>query len=290
MRRMKLVWAGVISVALIVSPGVAHLGPLSAAHAAVGDPAGQRAAAGSGSTPGQGCDPDDLPGGSEGPDDDGDECNFTIMGNLATPLPNSGLAEFAQGSPAAAKNCNFFLFQGAQAEAATAGAYIGAHNAPTGSAWFDHFLGGSGTPLDALDGSPLSAAAKADPQFQAMDKAVQAEAKAKLDGGALDVKVSSSLKRIDFSSAGNSDLQLAFGGTQGLEVTGSGFPQHGRYVGRISYRIRDVYGFYPTSKFLGASKAMNYLQGTCGAPYTPGGAHWFYSSVIVTVPFSQPIG
>lgn len=33
-----------------------------------------------------------------------------------------------------------------------------------------------------------------------------------------------------------------------------------------------------------------YLQSTCGAPDFPQGAHWFYSAVIVTVPFNQPTG
>ena len=207
------------------------------------------------------------------------------------PTPSSGLGEFAQGSAAAAKDCNYFKFQAAHAVASAAEEYVSLHDAPTAVHWFEWFLGGSGTELFALNGSPLSDEVKADPQFQALDKAVQAEAKALLDSGQLDVTVSSSLKTLDFSASGtNSDLKLAVGGTQGLEVTGSGYPQHGRYVGRITYTIRDVYGFYATGKFLGASSAMHYLQGTCGAPYVPGGAHWFYASIIVTVPFDQPIG
>jgi hypothetical protein len=61
----------------------------------------------------------------------------------------------------------------------------------------------------------------------------------------------------------------------------------GRYVGQITYTIRDVYGFYDTDKFLGYSRKMHYLQGVCGAPAYRGGAHWFYTSVVVTVPFDQ---
>lgn len=121
---------------------------------------------------------------------------------------------------------------------------------------------------------------------------VQDAAKHLLDGGELEVDVTPILHTLDFSrTTSNIDLQLAFGGTQGIDVTGRGFPQNGRYVGQLTYVIHDVYGFYDTSKFLGTSSSMHYLKSTCGAPfYFPQGAHWFYSAVIVTVPFNQPIG
>ena len=40
-----------------------------------------------------------------------------------------------------------------------------------------------------------------------------------------------------------SDLYWGFRGTQGLTVTGSGRRENGRYVGILSYVIRDSYGF-----------------------------------------------
>jgi hypothetical protein len=287
--RKKLVWAGVLGVVLLLSAGAGRLG--APADAVTGAPATSHASVASASTPGWDCDPNDLPGGSEGPDDDGDECNFTITGSIPVPTPSSGLGEFAEGSPANAANCSAIKFAAAQVVAGGALTYIDAHDAPYAITWLEHFLNGTGTPLYAPNGGSLSRAVQADPQFIELNNTVQATAKGLLDGGELDVDVTPVLHTLNFSVSGTDiDLQLSFGGTQGIEVDGNGFPQNGRYIGQLTYTIEDVYGFYATGKFLGASSAMHYLQGTCGAPYYSGGAHWFYSSVIVTVPFNQPIG
>jgi hypothetical protein len=166
-----------------------------------------------------------------------------------------------------------------------------ASGAPDGADLLAQFLNGSGVAIDYPDGSSLADKVKASPRFQALDQAVQAEAKAKLDAGQQDVTVTSSLKTVDFtigSGQTNWDLYLAFGGTQGLDVSGSGFPINGRYVGTITYVIRDTYGFSTASKFLGVGPQMHYLQTVCGAPFFTGGAHWFPDSVTVTVPFDQP--
>jgi hypothetical protein len=239
------------------------------------------------------CDPDDLPGASEGPDDDGDECNFTITGHHALPPVNQDPdGEFAQGSPALAKKCNKIIYSLAELDGASAMSTMSLVGAPTGQAWLRHFLDGTGTPIDLGDSSKLAAEVKSTSVFKNLDKAVQAEAKKQLDQGELAVNLSSSIKNTpDFYSLGShSDPFWAFGGTQGLDVVGNGFPQHGQYVGQITYTIRDIYGFYKNSKFLIVGQEMHYLQGTCGAPFRKGGAHWFADSVTVTVKFQQPIG
>lgn len=286
--RMKLVWAGMLGVVLILSPGAGRLAAQTA-NAVTGTPATAHAPAAGAGTPD--CDPNDLPGGSEGPDDDGDECSFTITGSVPVPTPASGLGEFAEGSPAQAKSCDTIRYHAATVVAGDALLYLDAHDAPYAVAWLEHFLNGTGTPMDAPDGGSLSQAARNDPQFQDLDHNVQQIAKKLLDVGELDVDVSPILHTLDFSKSGtDTDLQLAFGGTQGIEVEGDGFPQNGRYIGSLTYTIEDVYGFYATGKFLGVSSVMHFLQSTCGAPAFPDGAHWFYTSVTVTVPFNQPIG
>lgn len=239
------------------------------------------------------CDPADLPGGAEGPDNDGDECNFTITGKLKLPpVSTDPSSEFASGSPQLARMCDPYLFQADERAGVFAEDGFNIVGATNAASLLSHFLGGSGTSVDYADGSSLSIKVKADSQFQAADKAFQQAAKALLDGGQQGVDITSSLHTVDFSvnEPPNSDPRWSFGGTQGLDVQGSGYQQNGRYVGTITYTIRDVYGFYPTAKFLGWGPKMHYLQGICGAPYYKGGAHWFYDSVTVTVPFKQPIG
>ncbi len=171
--------------------------------------------------------------------------------------------------------------------------------APHGAELLVHFLDGTGSPVSYAEGSSLAAEVKASTRFKALDKAVQAEAKRKLDVaqqnviGEQNVIVSSSLKTIDFtfgSDQSNWDLYLAFGGTQGLKVDSEGlFPIEGRYVGTITYVIQDTYGFSTAPKFLGVGPQMHYLQTVCGAPDFQGGAQWFPTSLTVTVPFDQPV-
>ena len=85
-----------------------------------------------------------------------------------------------------------------------------------------------------------------------------------------------------------SDLYWGFRGTQGLTVTGSGRRENGRYVGTLSYVIRDSYGFPTDDTLEGFGPPMRYLQTACGAPQHAGGARWFPDTITVTVPFSRP--
>ena len=84
-----------------------------------------------------------------------------------------------------------------------------------------------------------------------------------------------------------SDLYWGFRGTQGLTVTGSGHRENGRYVGTLSYVIRDSYGFPAGDTLEGFGPPMRYLQTACGAPQHAGGARWFPDTITVTVPFSS---
>lgn len=244
------------------------------------------------------CDPDDLPGAAEGPDDDGDECNFTITGHHPLPpVDQDPTGEFAQGSAALAKTCNAFTFFRYQFLGVSAAASMGnLLKAPTGEAWLLHFLGGTGTAIHLDDNSQLAAAVKSSSVFKNYDKVVQAEIKKDLDSGVQNVMLnykdpSSSIHNTpDFSAAPRrSDPHWAFGGTQGVDVSGSGFPQHGQYVADLTYTIRDIYGFYQ-NKRVDYGPEMHYLQSICGAPFHKGGAHWFEDSVTVKVKFQQPIG
>src|ERR1700738_2755138 len=73
-------------------------------------PAATAAANGPASAAVSACDPNDLPGGAEGPDNDGDECGFKITGHISLPRPPQDPAtlaasEFAVGSPQLAAAC-----------------------------------------------------------------------------------------------------------------------------------------------------------------------------------------
>ena len=95
------------------------------------------------------------------------------------------------------------------------------------------------------------------------------------------------LPTVAFEST-NSDLYWGFRGTQGLAVTGSGVRKDGRYVGTLTYVIRDSYGFPADDTLDGFGPPMRYLQTVCGAPQHAGGARWFPDAITVTVPLSQP--
>jgi hypothetical protein len=71
-------------------------------------------------------------------------------------------------------------------------------------------------------------------------------------------------------------------------VTGTVQRADGRYVGTLSYVIRDSYGFPAEDTLTGFGAPMRYLQTVCGAPQQAGGAHWFPDTITVTVPFSHP--
>jgi hypothetical protein len=121
-----------------------------------------------------------------------------------------------------------------------------------------------------------------------VDNEVQEAIFSQLKDGKTRVQLSAAqLPTVAFESK-SSDLYWGFRGTQGLTVTGSGSRKTGRYVGTLSYVIRDSYGFPASDTLHGFGAPMRYLQTACGAPHHPGGAHWFPDTITVTVPFNRP--
>lgn len=161
-------------------------------------------------------------------------------------------------------------------------------NFPASAYLLTHFLEGKGTEVDYRAGSPISRQALASSAFRAVNNEVRQAILGQLEAGRTRVRLSAAqLPTMAFESKA-SDLYWGFRGTQGLTVTGSGRRENGRYVGTLSYVIRDSYGFPVSDTLDGFGPPMRYLQTACGAPQHAGGAHWFPDTITVTVPFNQP--
>jgi hypothetical protein len=150
-----------------------------------------------------------------------------------------------------------------------------------------HFLAGRGTSVNYQAGSPLSRQARASSPFRALNSELQHAVLGQLKAGRARVQLAAAqLPLVTFEST-TSDLYWGFRGTQGLTVTGRGSREHGRYVGTLTYVIRDSYGFPAADTLGGFGAPMRYLQTACGAAQHPGGAHWFPDTITVTVPFNR---
>lgn len=159
---------------------------------------------------------------------------------------------------------------------------------PAAASLLRHFLAGAGTAISYPAGSRISRLAAASSAFQGVNEQVQAAVGRALRVGGTRVELSAGqLPTVTFSVT-SSDLYWSFRGTQGLTVTGHGGRQGGRYVGTLTYVIRDSYGFPADDTLDGFGPPMRYLQTACGAPQHAGGARWFPDTVTVTVPFAQP--
>jgi hypothetical protein len=159
---------------------------------------------------------------------------------------------------------------------------------PAAAGLLRHFLAGEGTGINYLAGSRVSGLAMASSAFQVVNEQVQAAIAHQLKAGDARVELSAGqLPTVTFSAT-TSDLYWSFRGTQGLTINGSGSRKSGRYVGTLTYVIRDSYGFPVDDTLAGFGPPMRYLQTVCGAPQHAGGAHWFPDTVTVTVPFDQP--
>jgi hypothetical protein len=151
-----------------------------------------------------------------------------------------------------------------------------------------HFLQGKGTEITYRAGSAISTEVLATDSFRTMNNDVQSAVLSQLKAGRTRVRLSAAqLPTVAFEST-TSDLYWGFRGTQGLAVTGGGHRENGRYVGTLTYVIRDSYGFPASDTLAGFGPPMRYLQTACGAPQHPGGAHWFPDTITVTEPFSRP--
>jgi hypothetical protein len=165
---------------------------------------------------------------------------------------------------------------------------FGSGGFPAAASLLRHFLAGAGTGVNYPAGSRISRLAVASSAFQVVNEQVQAAIAGQLKPGDVQVELSAGqLPTVTFSLT-TSDLYWSFRGTQGLTVTGSGSRKSGRYVGSLTYVIRDSYGFPADDTLGGFGPPMRYLQTACGAPRHAGGAHWFPDTVTVIVPFNHP--
>jgi hypothetical protein len=159
---------------------------------------------------------------------------------------------------------------------------------PTSADLLKHFLKGTGTEVDYRAASLISKKTLASTAFRTVNNEIQEVILGQLKGGRTRVQLSAAqLPTVAFESR-SSDLYWGFRGTQGLTVTGSGNRENGRFIGTLSYVIRDSYGFPADDTLDGFGPPMRYLQTACGPPQHAGGARWFPDTITVTVPFNRP--
>jgi len=155
-------------------------------------------------------------------------------------------------------------------------------------------LGGTGNEVDHSDASNTATEIQASPEFTAENNAIIAYIGEQLATGATTIHLpagSNNVHALAFLNwAAEQDLYFAFRRTNEIYVSGSGSLVGFNYVGSLTYTIRESYGFNKDDVLFGIGTDMRYLQTTCGAPYYPGGAHWFTVPATVTVPFSIPTG
>ena len=209
---------------------------------------------------------------------------FTVSGNR--PVPANGSQDTA--AQAAGATCDDAQLTADTNLGSEIASGFAAANFPAAASLLRHFLAGEGTAVNYLAGSRISRLAGASSAFRVMNEQVQAAVARQLKAGDVQVELSSGqLTTVTFSDT-TSDLYWSFRGTQGLTVSGSGSRKSGRYVGTLTYAIRDSYGFPADDTLDGFGPPMRYLQTVCGAPQHAGGAHWVPDTVTVTVPFDQP--
>jgi hypothetical protein len=209
---------------------------------------------------------------------------FTVRGTRA--VPGNGSQDTS--AQAAGATCDSAQFAADKSLGNEIAGGFAAGSFPAAASLLRHFLAGAGTGVNYGPGSPISRLAEASSAFQAVNEQVQAAVAGQLQAGAFRVELSAGqLPTVTFSLT-TSDLYWSFRGTQGLTVTGSGSRKSGRYVGSLTYVIRDSYGFPADDTLGGFGPPMRYLQTACGAPRHAGGAHWFPDTVTVIVPFDHP--
>ena len=209
---------------------------------------------------------------------------FTVAGD--NPVTPNGSQDTDTATPDA--TCDSAQLRSNQLLGASIASGFSLEGFPAASDLLRHFLSGTGTEIDYRLGSTISNEAKASAGFAAVNQIVQGEIAVQLKDGDTRVRLSAGqLPTVLFASTA-SDLYWGFRGTQGLTVSGGGRDQNGRYVGTLTYVIRDSYGFPVDDTLDGFGPPMRYLQTACGAPRHPGGARWFPDTITVRVPFNQP--
>ena len=209
---------------------------------------------------------------------------FTVAGD--NPVTPNGSQDTDMATPDA--TCDSAQLRSNQLLGASIASGFSLEGFPAASDLLRHFLSGTGTEIDYRLGSTISNEAKASAGFAAVNQIVQGEIAVQLKDGDTRVRLSAGqLPTVLFASTA-SDLYWGFRGTQGLTVSGGGRDQNGRYVGTLTYVIRDSYGFPVDDTLDGFGPPMRYLQTACGAPRHPGGARWFPDTITVRVPFNPP--
>jgi hypothetical protein len=209
---------------------------------------------------------------------------FTVAGD--NPVTPNGSQDTDTATPDA--TCDGAQLRSNQLLGASIASGFSLEGFPAASDLLRHFLSGTGTEIDYRLGSTISNEARASAGFAAVNELVQGEIAVQLKGGDTRVRLSAGqLPTVLFAST-TSDLYWGFRGTQGLTVSGGGRDQNGRYVGTLTYVIRDSYGFPVDDTLDGFGPPMRYLQTACGAPRHPGGARWFPDTITVRVPFNPP--
>ena len=207
---------------------------------------------------------------------------FTVAGN--NPVAVNGSQDTNAATPDATCDSTQFAADRALGNEIAGGFLL--ENFPAAASLLTHFLKGTGTEVDFGAGSAIAKEAVASSDFQTVKTEVQSAIALQLKAKVTHVRLSAAqLPTVLFAST-SSDLYWGFRGTQGLTVTGSGTRKDGRYVGTLTYVIRDSYGFPVDDTLGGFGPPMRYLQTVCGAPQHPGGAHWFPDTITVTVPFT----
>ena len=207
---------------------------------------------------------------------------FTVVGD--NPVTPNGSQDTDTATPDA--TCDSAQLRSNQLLGASIAGGFSLEGFPAASDLLRHFLSGTGTEIDYRLGSTISNEAKASAGFAAVNELVQGEIAVQLKGGDTRVRLSAGqLPTVLFAST-TSDLYWGFRGTQGLTVSGGGRDENGRYVGTLTYVIRDSYGFPVDDTLDGFGPPMRYLQTACGAPRHPGGARWFPDTITVRVPFN----
>jgi hypothetical protein len=208
---------------------------------------------------------------------------FTVAGDR--PVLPSGSQDTHAQTPEA--SCDSATFAADEALGAKVAYGFALASLPASADLLTHFLKGKGTEVDYRAGSLISKQALASGTFRTVNNEVQEAILSQLKAGRARVQLSAvQLPTMAFESR-TSDLYWGFRGTQGLTVTGNGSREDGRFVGTLSYVIRDSYGFPASDALGGFGPPMRYLQTACGAPQHAGGAHWFPDTVTVTVPFNR---
>jgi hypothetical protein len=236
-------------------------------------------------SPSSGCDPDDRPGGSEGPDDDGDECNFTVHGEIPYRPATGSDSDTATWTPSLPP-CS-----PTKRQAYAAAIHAAADNFPQDAqlmteAWF----AGTGITYAFDHSSGIGRELLANGAFQELNRSVQSYVKGRLDQGETDVTVPAPpLKLFAFTNPVTTPaLFWAFRGTQGLSVKGGGFETSTGYRGSLTYVISDTAGFKGNDKTsIGPVISMaHYLQTVCGQPKYKDGPRPLKTTLTVQVDFS----